>query len=141
MNKYITITISLFVGAALAAVAIFWYLSSTSYAGPNFKVIQDKVNTQFGDAGGGDATEANGTALLSFTIPTGGIALSSLSLSDEQKAALGKVGIDASTFVLTETMLECGVGKIGADRIEAIVGGQAPTFMETTKMLPCLGAE
>lgn len=142
MNKYITTTLTLLLGALIATVAIFWFASASPWAGDNLRSLQQRVQSgvtetreEKNDEGNSSETATNS----SITVPEGGIPLSSLPLTDQQKNALSGVGIDVNTFVLTQPMLECGAGKIGEARIEAIVGGEAPTFMETTKMLPCLG--
>jgi hypothetical protein len=77
---------------------------------------------------------------LRFSVPEEGITLASLPLTNAQKKALEAAGVDVSTFVMTKGMLECGIREIGEDRIEALATGGAPTFLEVTKLLPCITA-
>lgn len=136
------ITGILFIIALIAAVALFWYVSTSSYAGDNLQKLEEQIiDAKESVQSVGDAVSTATTATETpYAIPSGGVPLSSLPLTDQQKNALKGVGIDVSTFVLTEAMLACGAEKIGGDRIEAIRGGGAPTFMETTQLLPCLTA-
>ncbi len=133
--------ITLLIGAFIATAVIFWYASTSPVASDNLRAWQQKVNSDIKETveeNTSPNTAPDGAGKASVSVPEGGIPLSSLPLTDSQKSALGNVGIDVNTFVLTQPMLECGAEKIGNDRIEAIVGGAAPSFMETTQMLPCL---
>lgn len=73
-----------------------------------------------------------------FTIPEGGIKLSSLALGESQKKALETAGINIETFVVTETMLACSVEKLGDARSSKIFAGDSPSLLEIGKLLPCL---
>ncbi|HEY0964195.1 MAG TPA: hypothetical protein VGE31_00135 [Candidatus Paceibacterota bacterium] len=142
MKKFLTVSIILFLFAALIAFALFWYVSSSSYAGRNLKTLGEKVSTELS----GDAPVATNTAqqtpddTLTESIPDEGVPLASLALTTEQKNALTNLGINVETFVLTKPMLICGAVKLGDARIEEIKAGAAPSYMEMTKLLPCLTA-
>jgi hypothetical protein len=84
------------------------------------------------------ASEAVGAVVE--RVPEEGILLSTLPLTESHKKALSAVNIDVETFVLTKEMIVCAGGNIGEDRIAEIIGGSAPSILEMTKLIPCLGA-
>ena len=70
--------------------------------------------------------------------PTEGIPLRDVELSDSQRSVLDTVGVDSETFVITPVMQECAEEKLGIARMQEIIAGDAPTTMETVKLLACL---
>ncbi|MEK7638912.1 MAG: hypothetical protein AAB388_01990 [Patescibacteria group bacterium] len=67
-----------------------------------------------------------------------GIPLKTLPLTPAQANALGSVGIDIETFIITPSMILCGQQVLGPSRFDAIVDGAAPTFFEMVTLTPCL---
>ncbi len=58
-------------------------------------------------------------------------------LTDTQKEILGAFGVSGQSFEVTQEMSVC-VGKaIGNERFNQIVGGSAPTPLESMRLLPC----
>lgn len=74
-------------------------------------------------------------------VPPDGVPLRNLPLGDTQKSVLEKVGVDVETFVITSEMQTCAAEKLGIVRMNEIIAGEAPSIIETTRLLPCLGAE
>lgn len=151
MKKFLFVTCMLFVLALMAVAGVYWYISvylSTTVSLPALpealtpaRTETTRTESETETMAAEEGSETDVTTAPRFMIPAAGIPLSSLPLTDAQKNAITAVGIEVETFTLTQSMLECGSEKIGIDRIEAMVGGGAPTFLEVTKLLPCLGAE
>jgi cytoskeletal protein RodZ len=64
--------------------------------------------------------------------------LSDFSLTPEQKAAAEAAGIDVDSVMITVDMIECARTKISPQRVEEILGGNSPTFMETLSLVGCV---
>lgn len=75
------------------------------------------------------------------SVPREGVPLDSLALTEGQREAIALVGIDVETFVITPEMQVCAEEALGAERLNEIIAGAAPTFMETTRLLPCLSVD
>lgn len=60
-------------------------------------------------------------------------------LTEEQEETAAKVGIDVSQIPteVTAEQIECGVEKLGEERVNEIKGGAEPTALEIVKLLPC----
>ena len=121
MKKFFLVMFGLLVIALLSVIAVFCYLSLQIKSG------QQAVSTgqAAGDTSSGVAAE--------------GIPLRDLPLSDSQKSVLGTIGVDVDSFVITPAMQACAAEKLGNERMAEIIAGAAPTTLETTKLLPCLG--
>jgi hypothetical protein len=147
MKKFIAISFALLILAIFVAVGVFWYLSVYSKIPLSLPSIPDKMLPQPDDSST-TAEDSRATASgeilppveepAALTLPAEGIPLSKLPLTDAQKNSLKTVGVDVGTFVITKPMLECGIDKIGNDGVAALVEGKAPTFLEMTKLIPCL---
>lgn len=115
-----------------------------------FIYIQYKINsvtpTTFEDGatatGSVDsATETEQTAIepvSSIPSVTESIPLRTLPLTDTQKSALEAVNVDVETFEITPTMIGCAEQTLGADRFNEIIGGAAPSFMESVQLTRCI---
>ena len=57
-----------------------------------------------------------------------------------QKEAAAAVGIDLEAVVLTPAMIECAKEQLSTERIDAMVAGAAPTFLEALALVPCVTA-
>lgn len=137
MRKFLLRSLFFFVLALLAVLGIFWWLNSDTAlpdiseqartlleAAPEANEVSNDVKTKV-------TTET-------FAIPEGAIKLSTLTLGETQKKALQSTGINVETFVVTETMISCGVGKLGEARALEIFTGATPSLIEIGKLLPCL---
>jgi hypothetical protein len=67
-----------------------------------------------------------------------GLLLSDLPLLEWQRTALSAVGVDPETIVVTQATIECAKTQLGAERYEAMLAGETPTFFETAALLRCL---
>lgn len=137
MKSFIIRSLTFFIIASLVTVGVYFLVSS--YLTPSTPVFEVR------EMGASTTKAAKETVKekvenAAITIPEKGIPLSSLTLSDEQKSLLGKVGINTQTFVLTNQMLSCANEKLGKDRVTSITAGASPTLFEVSKLLPCLAA-
>lgn len=66
------------------------------------------------------------------------IPLRDLPLSDTQRSMIEVAGIDVETFVITADMIACAEEKLGSERFQAVIGGEAPSFLEGTRLLGCI---
>ena len=123
--------------ALLITIGIFLWLNSATV----LPAISQQVETftQSASSTSGENTNPEDSTLMkSLDVPHEGIKLSSLALGDSQKEALESVGINVEAFVITETMISCGVGKLGDGRATEIFAGATPTLIEIGTLLPCL---
>lgn len=72
------------------------------------------------------------------TVPAAGIKLNTSAVSEGQKAAAEKVGIDLDSVTITPEMVSCAENKLGSDRVMEIMGGASPTMFESVSLLGCL---
>ena len=119
MKLFLIITSSLLVTALIVTVCVFWYIS-----------------------GGIASSQMAPTATTDAGVETAGVVegvpLRDLPLGDSQKSALEKVGVDVETFVITPVMQSCAAEKLGAERMDEIIAGSAPSTIETARLLPCI---
>ncbi|MCA9354534.1 MAG: hypothetical protein KC877_03380 [Candidatus Kaiserbacteria bacterium] len=128
MKKFLIISGSFLLGALVATVLVFWY------------VLQNIPQPAAGSAQTNETTSADTEGVASSDATTG-IPLRDLALSDAQLSVLDKVGIDVDTFVITPAMQSCAAETLGSARFSEVLGGAAPSVLETTRLLPCLRAE
>lgn len=69
------------------------------------------------------------------------IPLASLALTAEQRALAENFGITVDSFVITGAMQVCAEETLGAERFAAVVAGEAPGFMEATRLLRCISPQ
>lgn len=138
MKTFLIRSAIFFVTAAALTVGVFFFISAyqASHSSP-----EDMIKEAVG--GVVRETEQPSGAMaekIKEKIPESGIPLASLPLTESHKKMLVAVNIDTETFVLTEAMIICAGGKIGEGRMEEILAGNAPSILEITKFIPCLGA-
>lgn len=126
MKKFLLITAILLIIALLAAIAIFCYLSFS------LKSSQVRPVTPADE-------QASATAdVIDETAPTEGIPLRDMPLSDGQRSVVETLGVDVETFTITPEMQACAEEALGPARMQEIIAGDAPSFIETTKLVGCL---
>lgn len=119
MKKFLLITGSLLIIALLAVIAVFCYLS--------FQLKSSQVSGTVEPA-----TNEQGKVIDK------GIPLRDLPLTEGQRSTLETVGVDVDTFEITPAMQACAEAKLGNERMAEIIGGSAPTMIETTQLTGCL---
>ncbi len=127
MKKFLIIVNIMLALALIAAVAAFWYVHTLLEDTPA-KAIPSTSK---------DSSEFNGASSSAES----DLQVDSTQISEEQKAALDNAGINSENFTITPAMLDCASSKLSDTRIAEIAEGDAPTVIETAKLLPCLGAE
>lgn len=70
--------------------------------------------------------------------PSKPITIPVTALTDGQKALLGKLGIDPTTFVVTPGMVTCAEDTLGTARVTEIIAGGTPSALETLRLSSCL---
>jgi hypothetical protein len=137
MRKFLLLSVLFLAGALVAAVLIFWWLNNTTVLLSVSEQVKSFIDTA---PTPNEVSSEVKTTIKSedFAIPVGGIKLSTLALGESQKKALQTAGINIDTFVITETMISCGVGKLGEARASEIFAGATPSLLEIGKLLPCL---
>ncbi len=62
-------------------------------------------------------------------------------LNEAQEQEIIDAGIDLEKIPteISQEQVDCGVEKLGQDRIDEIAGGSQPTSLEIVKLLPCAG--
>jgi hypothetical protein len=138
MKTFLIRSLIFFLTAAAITVGVFFFVSGLGAPSP---VTEEGVkNSAENMSAVAEEKAEEATQKLKEQIPEGGVPLASLPLTESHKKALSAVNINVETFVLTETMIDCAGGKIGADRMTEIIAGNAPSVLEVTKLIPCLGA-
>ena len=127
MKRFLIITFSLLAFALVVSVITYIFVVAQ---------IQNQSSTVKSAPASAETSVA-----ASASVPAEGIPLRDIPLTDTQKSTLETVGVDVETFVITPAMQVCVAEKLGTVRMEEITAGDTPTFLETTKLLPCLGAE
>ena len=64
-------------------------------------------------------------------------------LTEEQEEAVIKAGLDIEQIPteITPKQVQCGVDKLGQDRINEIITDSEPTPLEVVKILPCINTK
>jgi len=75
---------------------------------------------------------------IANTVPETGIKIDTTAVSEDQKAAAAKVGIDLDSVVITPEMVSCAEQKLGSARVQEIMHGASPTTLESITLLGCL---
>lgn len=132
---------------AMLATVVVWFLIQDMYtknrgdgAKESVSVLEPSTTTQLETENDTEIYESEeeesetpSTVSLEEPIP-----LHTLPLSETQRSLIGAAGIDVETFVITPEMVSCAKEKLGEGRFNAIVGGEAPSFLEGTKLLGCI---
>lgn len=121
----------IFLAGALTAVVIVFFLIQNHFKSVSEKYDQVATQTTTEET----ASQDNNTQ--SLTTEPEGIPLRDLNLSDGQKQAVEKVGIDVETFIITNEMIACAERKLGAERYGEILAGEEPTFLESMSLIAC----
>lgn len=67
----------------------------------------------------------------------GNIQINAADLTESQREILSTFGYDDPTFTVTDAMIRCAKEAVGEKRFEEILGGSAPTPLESLKLVPC----
>lgn len=84
------------------------------------------------------STPAAATGTPEAPTVTEPITVKASDLSKTQQKALDAVGLGDASITITPEMVACAEDAIGADRVNDLMGGAAPTPLESVKLLPCL---
>lgn len=133
MKKFLLISLSLLVVSLLMVVAVFFYVS-VQLKQSQTEVVGLPATPQASTTK--DSSE-DAVAVESSTAKEG-IPLRDLPLGEGQRSVLETVGVDVDTFIITPEIQACAALKLGDERMNAIIAGEAPTVFETTKLLSCL---
>jgi hypothetical protein len=138
MRSFLFRSLVFLVTAILITVAVFFLVNS-------YKQGELTTESTLSESAQSVASEAKKqteqvTEALKEQVPDEGVPLKSLPLTETHQRALAAVKIDVDTFVLTEAMIICAGEKIGSERMTEIIEGNAPSVLEMTKLIPCLGA-
>lgn len=66
------------------------------------------------------------------------IVVDTAKLPESQRKVLETVGLGDETFTITQGMVTCAEDALGSARVEEILGGAAPSPIESLKLLPCV---
>lgn len=133
MKKFLLISLSLLIVALLMVVAVFFYVSI------QLKQSQSEVvSIPTSENGSVTTTPLEPAVVAKPSAPKDGIPLRDLPLGEGQRSVLETVGVDVDTFIITPEIQACAALKLGDERMNEIIAGQAPTVFETTKLLSCL---
>jgi hypothetical protein len=94
-------------------------------------------------AGGPDSLESGSLRVieeepsLESEKPTEPITFDVTSLPEGQQSLLRTLGITEEIITVTPAMEACVVGKVGAERLQAIVAGDTPSFFEGLALVNC----
>ena len=133
MKSFILNSVIFFILGAIATVAVFYLINRNSLTLDDFYGLKPTEKTV--EEAVAEAKQVQETL---EKVPDSGIPLASMKLSDTQKSTLQKVGINTQSFVITKDMLACSVKKLGAQRTQALIGGDSPSIIEITTLTPCL---
>lgn len=59
-------------------------------------------------------------------------------LPASQQKVLDTLGLEGESFTITQSMVTCAEDAVGAVRMQEILGGSAPSPLESLKLLPCM---
>lgn len=132
MKLFLIITSSLLVTALIISIVAYWWITS-QIPPTNYSATETSSSSKM--------IEENTRGTETLLVPIEGVPLKNLPLGDAQKSALKTVGVDIETFVITPAMQTCASGKLGVERMDQIIAGDAPSIIETTRLLPCVSVE
>ncbi len=138
MKRFILSGVVFFILGVLATIAVFVAVNYFSLS-TSFEEVKKGVGDSLNNPLSATKDKVNDSLTNgSFKIGEEGLPLKNLALGSAQKKALEAVGIDTETFIISNEMLTCAEDKLGAQRIAGFVAGEAPSVIETGKLLPCL---
>lgn len=133
MKKFLIVMNILLLIALLSAVGVFWYLHSVLNTTPVQSIPADTKESV--------TTTPAVTAQEAVSAPPEGVKVDASQLSNSQAEMLETVGVDTDNLTITPAMIQCAEDVLGPDRVAEIAAGDSPTFFETGRLLPCVGAE
>lgn len=66
------------------------------------------------------------------------ITVSTSDLPETQRAILDTLGMDGASITITPKMVECAIDSIGAERVDEIQKGDAPSLAEGLTLIACM---
>lgn len=123
----VIITILLFVGIGLSVYV--WYMLQEINTATNGTSMQNEQPSSI---------ENTETLPPSEGLPAEPIIIKTEDLPETQQKIVKELGLEGDSFTITPEMVKCAESAIGADRVDAIVNGSAPSTIESLKLLPCL---
>lgn len=122
------VVVSLTILALVLGILVGSFFNLTEMKEAAVNVIQNETSNDTDDANSElSETEKNQPA---FTIVIS-------DLPEAQRSALKAMGVDGNEIVVTEGMLACAETKIGADRMNEIRNGTAPSTGESISLFAC----
>lgn len=131
LKIYLIVVTVLLIGALGFGVYV-WYTLQT---------LENIADSAYGVPNSGTVTEEVKSEVEINTPPSGSVTVETNSLSEGQQKALEGLGYTKESITFTPAMIECARDAVGAERYEAILGGAAPTPLESLKLLPCFNAK
>lgn len=123
-------------GAVVAVVVVYFLVQSLLLKGetkmPNLPYTPETQESSQTEVVSEETTSAT------TDLTPGGIYLRDLPLTEAQVDMAETFGINVDTYYISPETIGCAENALGADRYQAIVGGESPSFTEATKLLKCL---
>lgn len=137
--KYILRGFLTMLGAILAVVVVYFLVQTLLLKSDDGVTSIPIISDTNKNSDGAVAPDTSDTSASSAAEPApGGIYLRDLPLTDAQVSMASTFGIDVETYYIAPETINCAENSLGADRYQAIVGGESPSFTEATKLLNCL---
>ena len=130
MKRFLLISASLFVFAAIVVVALWWFVQSSTFSAE--PAATDVEFTTLTPASVAPAEEVTATSEPATA------AASDLPISAEQRAAAEQLGIDVDSFQITPEMIACATEAVGEARLAELSAGAEPSFGELFSLGSCL---
>ena len=124
--KIFLIVVSILLVLALGAVGYVWFLIQELETAPTPTAEQTVDDTQ-------PASSPSSTETLNEPI-----VIQRSDIPESQQQVLDSFGLDGESYTITPAMVSCAEDAVGKVRFNEIVGGAAPTTLESLKLLPCL---
>lgn len=142
MKKFLFIG-SLSIGLAVMTTLIVWFLLQNYFISPQFSPIPN-VTAPVANEEGAESNSAIGEPVGSETVSLPELESESgveVELTESQKNLAKAFGYDSDTLNITQSMIVCAEGKLGAERVAEISAGVNPSFLEAASLVGCLNAE
>jgi hypothetical protein len=123
--------------AFFCVVVVWWYLQRSLFVAPSDTVVP-VVPVDAGTTTP-PATETPTSAASVAPATAEGVPVRDLPLTAEQRQAAEALGFDVEQMVLSPALITCARETLGESRYQAILAGDTPTFIETARLLPCVG--
>ncbi len=137
MTFFRVVVVVLLTVLTIAALAIAYYLHSfygifTGSNGGGSSLQVTGGNTETGEMSGTVGSES-----VADQVPAGGFTVDISTLPETQQAMLRTLGYE-NTITFTPEMIVCAEGTLGSARVAEIMGGAAPSMMESASLMACL---